>query len=78
MPVNISIKKVPDELAGRLRRRASRSHRSLQGELLVILEEAAAREPKLSPQEVSDRARRRGLKTAREAVEMLRRDRRAR
>ena len=67
----MSIKNVPDELAGRLRRRASRARRSLQGELLVILEEAAAREAKLSPQEVYDRARRRGLKTPREAVERI-------
>jgi plasmid stability protein len=77
MPVNISIKNVPDDVAGRIRRRAARSRRSLQGELLVILEEAAAREPKLSPKEALERARKMGLKTPREAVEMLRRDRRA-
>lgn len=77
MPVNISIKNVPDDLAGQIRRRAARSKRSLQGELLVILEEAAARESKLSLQEVYDRARKSGLKTPAEAVEMLRRDRRA-
>lgn len=77
MPVNLSIKNVPDEIAGRIRRRAARSRRSLQGELLVILEEAAARESRLSLQEVYDQARRRGLKTPAEAVEMLRRDRRA-
>ncbi|MGH9442031.1 MAG: FitA-like ribbon-helix-helix domain-containing protein [Thermoanaerobaculia bacterium] len=77
MPVNISIKNVPDDLATQIRRRAARSKRSLQGELLVILEEAAAREAKLPPQEVYDRARKSGLKTPREAVEMLRRDRRA-
>lgn len=77
MPVNISIKNVPDDLADRLRRRASRARRSLQGELLVILEEAAGGASKLSPREVYDRARKRGLKTPAEAVEMLRRDRRA-
>ncbi len=77
MPVNISIKNVPDDLAGRLRRRASRSRRSLQGELLMILEEAAARESRLSLEEAYNRARKRGLKTPAEAVEMLRRDRRA-
>lgn len=33
MPVNPSIANVPDELAERLRRRAERSHRSLQAEL---------------------------------------------
>ncbi|MBI2872071.1 MAG: Arc family DNA-binding protein [Chloroflexi bacterium] len=40
MPVNLSVKNVPDDLAERLRKRAKRHHRSLQGELMVILEEA--------------------------------------
>jgi hypothetical protein len=42
MSVNLSIKDVPDELAERLRHRAARNHRSLQGELLAIVEQAAA------------------------------------
>jgi plasmid stability protein len=42
MPVNLSIKAVPDALAERLRRRAERNHRSLQGELMAIIERAAA------------------------------------
>ena len=42
MAVNISIKSVPDELARRLRERAARNHRSLQGELLAIIEQAVA------------------------------------
>lgn len=40
MPVNLSVKNVPDELAERLRRRASANRRSLQRELLSILEAA--------------------------------------
>lgn len=44
MGVNLSIKDVPDELAQRLRERAARHHRSLQGELMAIVE-AAALEP---------------------------------
>ena len=44
MDVNLSIKAVPQELAERLRRRAERHHRSLQGELMVIIEAAAAEE----------------------------------
>lgn len=44
MPVNLSIKNVPDEIAQALRDRAARNHRSLQGELLRLLE-AAVREP---------------------------------
>jgi plasmid stability protein len=41
MPVNLSVKNVPDGLADKLRERARRNHRSLQGELMAILEEAA-------------------------------------
>lgn len=42
MGVNLSIKEVPDALAQRLRERAARHHRSLQGELMAIIEQAAA------------------------------------
>lgn len=38
MPVNLSVKNVPDALADRLRARAERNRRSLQRELLSILE----------------------------------------
>ena len=37
VPVSLSIKNVPDELAERLRKRARRHHRSRQGELMAIL-----------------------------------------
>ena len=42
MQVNLSIKAVPAQLAERLRQRAERNHRSLQGELMAIIEQAAA------------------------------------
>jgi plasmid stability protein len=38
MSTNLSVKNVPDELAARLRARAARNRRSLQRELLCILE----------------------------------------
>jgi plasmid stability protein len=41
MGVNLSIKDVPDDVAERLRQRAARNHRSLQGELMAIVEQAA-------------------------------------
>ena len=41
MLVNLSIKAVPAHLAERLRQRAERNHRSLQGELMAIIEMAA-------------------------------------
>lgn len=42
MPINLSVKNVPEALAAKLRERAARNHRSLQGELMVILEAAAS------------------------------------
>ena len=42
MAVNLSIKEVPEPMAERLRARAERNHRSLQGELMAIIEAAAA------------------------------------
>ena len=42
MSLNLSIKGVPESLAERLRARAERNHRSLQGELMAIIERAAA------------------------------------
>jgi plasmid stability protein len=38
---NLSIKDVPESLAEALRQRATRNHRSLQGELMSIIERAA-------------------------------------
>ena len=40
MTVNLSIREVPDDWAEKLKERARRNHRSQQGELLAILEEA--------------------------------------
>lgn len=42
MPVTLTIKHVPDDLAARLRTLAARNHRSLQGELMHTLEALAA------------------------------------
>ena len=42
MTVSLSIKGVPEDLAARLRQRAARNHRSLQRELMALLEAAAA------------------------------------
>ncbi len=41
MPVTLTIKQVPDQLAAELRQRAAANHRSLQKELLLIMERAA-------------------------------------
>jgi plasmid stability protein len=46
VPLNLSVKNVPESLAQKLRERAERNHRSLQGELMAILE-AATNEPQI-------------------------------
>lgn len=46
---NLSIKDVPEELAEALRQRAARNHRSLQGELMFIIQQAAGNAPVQSP-----------------------------
>jgi antitoxin FitA len=78
MPVDLSIKRVPNELAERLRRRAARHHRSLQGELMAMLEEHVSEEEWLTPAQAFELARAAGLRTPAESVEMIRADRDAR
>lgn len=75
MPVNLSIKNAPDEMVRRLKERAKRNHRSLQGEVMSILESAVAPRAALSPAEVLAEVRRRGLRSPSEAAEMIRADR---
>ena len=45
MAVALSIKGVPDRVAKALQERAARNHRSLQGELMHILEQAVEERP---------------------------------
>jgi antitoxin FitA len=78
MAVNFSIKNVPDEIAEELRERAARNHRSLQGELMAIIEAAAGKESSLSPSEFLDGVRTLGLRTPAESRSMVREDRDAR
>jgi len=75
MPVNLSIKNAPDEVVHRLRQRAERRHRSLQGELLAIIEEAARSEHELSPAELLAEVRRLGLNTPGDSAAIVRADR---
>ncbi len=78
MPVNLSIKNVPDQVAEKLRQRAARHHRSLQGELMAILEESLANQKVLTPAELLSEVRAIGLKTPGESVVYMRQDRDAR
>lgn len=75
MPVNLSIKNVTDELAQLLRERATRHHRSLQGELMVILEQSVEEKTVLSPRDVLDEVLNLGLSTGAEAGVMIRDER---
>jgi len=75
MPTNLSIKNAPDHVVERLKLRARRHHRSLQGELMAILEDAVGASRPLTPDEVLDKVRRLGLSTSSEAAAMVREDR---
>lgn len=77
MAVNLSVKNVPAPVASALKERASRNHRSLQGELLAILEESVRAE-RGSLENLHRRVKRMKLKTRTEAPSMIRADRDAR
>ncbi len=77
MPVSLSIKNVPEETVEHLRARAKQNHRSLQGELMTILEQAVAPH-RYSVKEVYQYVQSLGLKTGDEAVRMIRETRDAR
>ena len=71
MPVNLSVKNVPDDLAAKLRSRAKRHHRSLQGELMTILDEAVT-PGKMSLDEVRQQVKQLGIQTGDEATAWIR------
>ena len=73
--VSLSIKNVPDHLAERLRQRATASHRSMQGELMAILEQALEEHRPLAPQALLALVRELGVSTARESADDIRGDR---
>ena len=75
MPVSLSIKNVPDDLAEKLRARAAKHHRSMQGELLAILEEDLTSGKPLTPSELHRRLKSVGFKTPEESVQFVREDR---
>ncbi len=79
MPVNLSVKNTPDELVKRLKERAARHHRSLQGELMAILEAAAFEEPRpLTPRELLALVRAAGISTPASSVRIVREGREGR
>lgn len=77
MGVNISIKNVPTEKVEMLKQRAKRNHRSLQGELLALIDEAIAAPAKKSMtfDEIVEQGRKAGLSTPAQSVQWIREDR---
>jgi len=75
VPVNVSIKAVPDVILDLIKSRAERNHRSLQGELIVILTEAVGLGTELQPSEALAQLAKDSWKTDGDAVEIIRRDR---
>ncbi len=73
--MNLSIKNVPEPVVQRLRERAARRHRSLQGELLQIVETAAREESGGNLAGFFAEIRATGLRTAADSVEIIRADR---
>ena len=74
--MDLSIKGVPEEQVARLRERAKVNHRSLQGELRALIEEASKAAPRrLSVDEIAKTVSRLGLTRRNEAVRLVREDR---
>ena len=78
MPASLSIKNVPDDVVERLRARAARNRRSLQGELLDLIERAADEVPTISAREVYARIRTLNLPAGERSQDIIRRLRDAR
>ncbi len=75
MPVNLSIKNAPDDVVERLRKRAAKNHRSLQGELMAIIEAAAEtieETPSLTAKEFVDRIRALGIRSPSTSADIIR------
>jgi plasmid stability protein len=75
VPATLTIRNVPNDLEQRLKERARRNHRSLQGELMAIVEQAVTADHKATIEEVADWVLNSGVKTPAEAVRMIREDR---
>jgi len=74
--MNLSIKNAPDDLVTALKLRAQRNHRSLQGELLAIIEETVRTPPRLrTPEEILAEVRQLGVSTPAQSAEIVRSDR---
>ncbi len=78
MPASLSIKNVPDAVVERLRARAARNRRSLQGELLDLIERAADELPTISAREIYERITKLKLPAGENSADIIRKMRDAR
>lgn len=69
---NLSIKNVPEDVLDRLRERARKHHRSLQGEMLAILEQTVATPDRISVAELRRRVNELGIKTGDDSTRWIR------
>ena len=76
--MNLSVKNVPPELASKLKERARKNHRSLQGELMAILEQSSTETGTLSPAQALAEVRQTGLSAPSESASLVRAGRDAR
>ncbi len=72
--LSLSIKNVPDDVAAALRLRAAQNHRSIQGELMDILESAVRTRP-FKAMALHREVEALRLRTPAQAVRMIRQDR---
>lgn len=72
---NLSIKDVPEEVAEALRRRAAFNHRSLQGELMAIIQQAVQGRNTAAPEMTPSKE---GVRLGTRTIEEIARSRRAR
>ena len=72
MGVTLSLKNVPEELAALLKRQAEANHRSMQGELMAIVEAALTAPRRMTPLEVLAEIRKLGLNSPSESAAMIR------
>ncbi len=68
---SLSIKNVPEDLMARLKAQAKQHHRSLQGEIMAILE-ASAQPWRLNIREVQDLVKDMGLETGDDSTRWIR------
>lgn len=69
---SLSIKDVPEEVVAKLRRRAARNHRSLQGELMALVTRAAEEPETLSVDEFYEKMSKLGRSAQSDSLEILR------